>query len=147
MASIIYLLTLKIYLERTFSYRAEENATKRRDKIRKIKRYASVGVATIAGGTLIGLTGGLAAPFIGVGVGTILGGASAAAIASTTGIAIIGSIFGVAGAGLTGCYEFLSKSCSLRGKFLFCITRRKKNLDFIDRSKLKLHLMMKQGTK
>lgn len=87
-----------IYLYR----RAEETETKRRDKIRKIKRYASVGVATIAGGTLIGLTGGLAAPFIGVGIGTILGGASAAAIASTTGVAIIGSIFGVAGAGLTG---------------------------------------------
>ncbi|XP_008560315.1 transmembrane and coiled-coil domain-containing protein 4 [Microplitis demolitor] len=80
----------------------EDNNAKRRDKIRKIKRYTSIGIATVAGGTLIGLTGGLAAPFIGVGVGTILGGASAAALTSTAGVAIIGSIFGVAGAGLTG---------------------------------------------
>ncbi|CAG5092958.1 Similar to TMCO4: Transmembrane and coiled-coil domain-containing protein 4 (Homo sapiens) [Cotesia congregata] len=83
--------------------REEKDAeSKKRDKIRKIKRYTSIGIATVAGGTLIGLTGGLAAPFIGVGVGTILGGASAAALTSTAGVAIIGSIFGVAGAGLTG---------------------------------------------
>ncbi|XP_057320459.1 transmembrane and coiled-coil domain-containing protein 4-like isoform X2 [Microplitis mediator] len=80
----------------------EDNAAKRRDKIRKIKRYTSIGIATVAGGTLIGLTGGLAAPFIGVGVGTLLGGASAAVLTSTAGVAIIGSIFGVAGAGLAG---------------------------------------------
>lgn len=85
-----------------FCYREEERLSVRREKMRKFKRYASVGVATIAGGTLIGLTGGLAAPFIGVGVGTILGGASAAALTSTAGVAIISSIFGVAGAGLTG---------------------------------------------
>ncbi|KAK0175661.1 hypothetical protein PV327_009393 [Microctonus hyperodae] len=80
----------------------EKNATKHREKMRKMKRYVSVGLATIAGGTLIGLTGGLAAPFIGIGVGTILGGASAAALTSTAGVAIIGSMFGAAGAGLTG---------------------------------------------
>lgn len=52
---------------------------------------------------MLGLTGGLAAaPLIGAGVGTFLGGASAAALGSTAGIAIIGSLFGVAGAGLTG---------------------------------------------
>ncbi|XP_046621386.1 transmembrane and coiled-coil domain-containing protein 4-like isoform X1 [Neodiprion virginianus] len=81
---------------------AEQHETERRDKIRRIKRYAAIGLATIGGGTLLGLTGGLAAPFIGVGVGTILGSASAAALGSTAGIAIIGSLFGVAGAGLTG---------------------------------------------
>ncbi|CAG0882977.1 unnamed protein product [Cyprideis torosa] len=47
--------------------------------------------------------GGLAAPLIGAGVGTILGGASAAAIGSTAGMAVLvlGSAFGVAGAGLS----------------------------------------------
>ncbi|XP_011301607.1 transmembrane and coiled-coil domain-containing protein 4-like isoform X2 [Fopius arisanus] len=80
----------------------EQRASDRRRKIKKIKRYASVGIATLAGGTLIGLTGGLAAPLIGVGVGTILGGATTVALTSTAGVTIIGSIFGVAGAGLTG---------------------------------------------
>lgn len=70
--------------------------------MRKIKRYATVGIATVAGGTLIGLTGGLAAPLLGAGIGVIFGGASAAAIGTTAGAAILGSIFGVAGAGLTG---------------------------------------------
>ncbi|XP_074107285.1 transmembrane and coiled-coil domain-containing protein 4 isoform X2 [Cotesia typhae] len=100
----LYEHSLVELLSKDDSDRAEENdaESKRRDKIRKIKRYTSIGIATVAGGTLIGLTGGLAAPFIGVGVGTILGGASAAALTSTAGVAIIGSIFGVAGAGLTG---------------------------------------------
>ncbi|XP_012256500.2 transmembrane and coiled-coil domain-containing protein 4-like isoform X2 [Athalia rosae] len=80
----------------------EQQETKRRHKVRKIKRYAAISLATIGGGTLLGLTGGLAAPLIGIGVGTILGGASAAALGSTAGVAIIGSLFGVAGAGLTG---------------------------------------------
>lgn len=84
------------------SHSEELKETERRDKVRKIKRYAAIGLATIGGGTLLGLTGGLAAPFIGAGVGTILGSASAAALGSTAGIAIIGSLFGVAGAGLTG---------------------------------------------
>lgn len=51
---------------------------------------------------MLGLTGGLAAPLIGAGVGTILGAGSAAVLGSAAGIAIIGSLFGVAGAGLTG---------------------------------------------
>ncbi|XP_015114921.1 transmembrane and coiled-coil domain-containing protein 4 isoform X1 [Diachasma alloeum] len=80
----------------------EQRASARRRRMKKIKRYASVGIATLAGGTLIGLTGGLAAPLIGVGVGTILGGATTVALTSTAGVTIIGSIFGVAGAGLTG---------------------------------------------
>ncbi|XP_015585021.1 transmembrane and coiled-coil domain-containing protein 4 isoform X2 [Cephus cinctus] len=83
----------------------EQKDAKHREKIKKIKRYASIGLATITGGTLIGVTGGLAAPLIGVGVGTLLGaaGTSAALVLSTTaGAAILGSVFGVAGAGLAG---------------------------------------------
>lgn len=67
-----------------------------------MKRYALIGLATLGGGAVLGLTGGLAAPLIGAGVGTILGAGSAAVLGSTAGIAIIGSLFGVAGAGLTG---------------------------------------------
>lgn len=52
----------------------------------------------------LGLTGGLAAPFMAAGAGAIIGGAGAAALGSATGIAVIGSLFGVAGAGLTGIF-------------------------------------------
>ncbi|XP_049845968.1 transmembrane and coiled-coil domain-containing protein 4-like isoform X2 [Schistocerca gregaria] len=75
---------------------------KQRHQSKKYKRYMMIGLATIGGGTLLGLSGGLAAPLIGAGVGTILGGASAAAIGSAAGAAVIGSLFGLAGAGLTG---------------------------------------------
>lgn len=81
----------------------EKKEQGRRQRTKKIKRYALIGLATLGGGAVLGLTGGLAAaPLIGAGVGTLLGGASAAALGSTAGIAIIGSLFGVAGAGLTG---------------------------------------------
>lgn len=78
----------------------KEKAKKARN--RKIKRYALIGLATIGGGAIIGLTGGLAAPLVAAGAGAIIGGAGAAALGSAAGVAIIGSLFGVAGAGLTG---------------------------------------------
>ncbi|EDO29281.1 predicted protein, partial [Nematostella vectensis] len=48
------------------------------------------------------LTGGLAAPLIAAGAGTLLGGGAAAVLAGVQGLAIITSLFGAAGAGLTG---------------------------------------------
>ncbi|XP_052821109.1 transmembrane and coiled-coil domain-containing protein 4-like isoform X2 [Mya arenaria] len=80
----------------------EEKEKARKSRSRKIKRYALIGLATVGGGALIGLTGGLAAPFVAAGAGAIIGGAGAAALGSVAGVAIIGSLFGVAGAGLTG---------------------------------------------
>ncbi|XP_046579571.1 transmembrane and coiled-coil domain-containing protein 4-like [Haliotis rubra] len=68
----------------------------------KVKRIALISLATIGGGTIIGLTGGLAAPLVAAGAGALIGGAGAAALGTTAGVAIIGSLFGVAGAGLTG---------------------------------------------
>jgi hypothetical protein len=65
-----------------------------------------IGLATVGGGALLGLTGGLAAPLIGAGVGTIVGGGAAAAIGSVAGAAVVGSLFGLAGAGLTGTLIF-----------------------------------------
>ncbi|XP_061189624.1 transmembrane and coiled-coil domain-containing protein 4-like [Saccostrea echinata] len=80
----------------------EEKEKAKTDKRKKIKRIALIGLATVGGGTLIGLTGGLAAPLVAAGAGAIIGGAGAAALGSTAGVAIIGSLFGVAGAGLGG---------------------------------------------
>uniref|UniRef100_A0A8C0J2X1 Transmembrane and coiled-coil domains 4 n=1 Tax=Chelonoidis abingdonii TaxID=106734 RepID=A0A8C0J2X1_CHEAB len=48
------------------------------------------------------LTGGLAAPLVAAGAATIIGSAGAAALGSTAGIAVMASLFGAAGAGLTG---------------------------------------------
>ncbi|KFM71036.1 hypothetical protein X975_24495, partial [Stegodyphus mimosarum] len=80
----------------------EQKANARRKRNKKIKRYLLVGLATLGGGAVLGLTGGLAAPFMAAGAGAIIGGAGAAALGSATGVAVIGSLFGMAGAGLTG---------------------------------------------
>ncbi|KAI5755000.1 hypothetical protein M8J77_013236 [Diaphorina citri] len=81
----------------------EEQGAKSRRKRTLAKRYAMIGLATIGGGALIGVTGGLAAPLIGAGIGSVIGGSAAlATLGSTTGIAVVGSLFGAAGAGLSG---------------------------------------------
>uniref|UniRef100_A0AC34RGP2 Transmembrane and coiled-coil domain-containing protein 4 n=1 Tax=Panagrolaimus sp. JU765 TaxID=591449 RepID=A0AC34RGP2_9BILA len=83
---------------------SDETRTEREKtaRMKKIKRYASIAAAGSVGGILIGLTGGLAAPFIATGVGAVIGGGAAAGIATTAGSAVLGSAFGVAGAGLAG---------------------------------------------
>ncbi|EGF81889.1 hypothetical protein BATDEDRAFT_87293 [Batrachochytrium dendrobatidis JAM81] len=84
---------------------AMRNASAKR--IAKFKKWAGIGAATVAGGILVGVTGGLAAPLIGAGLGTIftgvgLAGASAtvAGMGTIAGAAIVGSLFGVTGGGL-----------------------------------------------
>ncbi|XP_005317591.2 transmembrane and coiled-coil domain-containing protein 4 [Ictidomys tridecemlineatus] len=79
-----------------------EASRKKRETRRKWKRYLLIGLATVGGGTLIGVTGGLAAPLVAAGAATIIGSAGAAALGSAAGIAVMTSLFGAAGAGLTG---------------------------------------------
>uniref|UniRef100_F7C1M3 Transmembrane and coiled-coil domains 4 n=1 Tax=Ornithorhynchus anatinus TaxID=9258 RepID=F7C1M3_ORNAN len=52
--------------------------------------------------SVVGLTGGLAAPLVAAGAATVIGSAGAAALGSVAGIAVMASLFGAAGAGLTG---------------------------------------------
>ncbi|XP_064423926.1 transmembrane and coiled-coil domain-containing protein 4 isoform X3 [Latimeria chalumnae] len=79
-----------------------EKARKKKETKKKVKRYLLIGLATVGGGTLIGVTGGLAAPLVAAGTAAIIGTAGAAALGSTAGIVIMASLFGAAGAGLTG---------------------------------------------
>ncbi|XP_028266644.1 transmembrane and coiled-coil domain-containing protein 4 [Parambassis ranga] len=83
---------------------SEEESSRRQKKERgrKLRRYLLIGLATVGGGTVIGVTGGLAAPLVAAGAGAVLGAGGAAALGSATGIAIMASLFGAAGAGLTG---------------------------------------------
>lgn len=82
--------------------RAETRERDRRERNRKLKRYALIGTAGTIGGVLIGLTGGLAAPLFAAGAGVFIGAGAAAGIATTAGAAVLGSLFGVAGAGFAG---------------------------------------------
>ncbi|XP_072831342.1 transmembrane and coiled-coil domain-containing protein 4 isoform X2 [Vicugna pacos] len=82
--------------------RMAEASRKKKENRRKWKRYLLIGLATVGGGTVIGVTGGLAAPLVAAGAATIIGSAGAAALGSVAGIAVMTSLFGAAGAGLTG---------------------------------------------
>lgn len=78
---------------------------KKDDPTRKWK----VGLASVAGAVLIGVTGGLAAPLVAAGLGTVLGGlglgATAAAgyigVLASSGV-IVGGLFGAYGGRMTG---------------------------------------------
>lgn len=77
---------------------AEDNAAARRWK---------VGLATVAGAALIGVTGGLAAPFLAAGAGAIMGTLGLGAIATllgplATNMILIGGLFGAYGGRMTG---------------------------------------------
>ncbi|GME22222.1 uncharacterized protein LTHEOB_6161 [Neofusicoccum parvum] len=80
--------------------KAEENATSRKWK---------VGLASVAGAAVVGITGGLAAPLLAAGLGSVMGGlglgATAAAgylgtLASSS--VIVGGLFGAYGGRMTG---------------------------------------------
>ncbi|EHB14721.1 Transmembrane and coiled-coil domain-containing protein 4 [Heterocephalus glaber] len=95
------------FLESLKETKEEESETaqasrKKKENRRKWKRYLLIGLATVGGGTLLGVTGGLAAPLVAAGAATIIGSAGAAALGSVAGIAVMTSLFGAAGAGLTG---------------------------------------------
>ncbi|CEF71266.1 Protein of unknown function DUF726 family-containing protein [Strongyloides ratti] len=123
-----------------------KKARLRDQKIKKIKRYVTIGAAGGIGGLLIGVSGGLAAPFVASGAAAIIGTTAATtALATTAGAAILGTAFGVAGAGLTSYkmkkrvgnieqFEFVkfSEGCSLQTIIVVSgwITRNSENCAF-----------------
>ncbi|KAG2531231.1 hypothetical protein BBO99_00001651 [Phytophthora kernoviae] len=73
-------------------------------KIWDMKRNATIGAAAVAGGALLAVTGGLAAPAIAASL-TALGGAGitiGAAVGSAAGVTATTVLFGTAGAGVVG---------------------------------------------
>ncbi|KAG0273601.1 hypothetical protein BGZ95_010594 [Linnemannia exigua] len=71
------------------------------ERKKKTWKYVATGLSIAAGATVIGLTGGLAAPLVAVGAGVLLG-SGAAVLGTTAGIAVMASLFGLAGGGLAG---------------------------------------------
>ncbi|KAJ3052661.1 hypothetical protein HK097_005899 [Rhizophlyctis rosea] len=92
----------------------EEGKKRSKTGSANVGRWVGVGLATVGGGVIIGLTGGLAAPLIGAGFGTLLtavGVHATVAVGATAGAAIVGTLFGTVGGGLTA-YKFNNR---LRG--------------------------------
>ncbi|KAG5663746.1 hypothetical protein KAF25_006331 [Fusarium avenaceum] len=85
---------------------AEAEASKRRED-NKFSRFWKVGLASVAGAAVIGVTGGLAAPLVAGAVGGLLGGVGLGGVASFLGIfwmngALVGALFGAYGGKMTG---------------------------------------------
>ena len=87
---------------------AEESTKKEADE-NAVGRRWKVGLATVAGAALIGVTGGLAAPFLAAGIGTVMGGLGLSIpliggyLGAMAGSSIlIGGLFGSYGGRMTG---------------------------------------------
>eukprot|EP00049_Salpingoeca_infusionum_P016152 m.326348 g.326348 ORF g.326348 m.326348 type:complete len:787 (+) comp16021_c0_seq6:142-2502(+) len=86
---------------------AREEGSKEERRQRRLK-YLKIGVGTVIGGTLLGVTGGLAAPVLAAGLATAFG-TGLAALGTTAGVFTIGSLFGAYGAGM-GAYRINKRS-------------------------------------
>ena len=93
---------------------AEAEAEKRRQE-GQASRFLKVGLASVAGAAVIGITGGLAAPVVAGAIGTLMGGLGMGTLASFLGVfwmngALVGALFGAFGAKMT-VGEFPERSC------------------------------------
>lgn len=84
---------------------AEAEAEKRRQE-GQVGRFFKVGLASVAGAAVIGITGGLAAPVVAGAIGGIMSGLGLGSLASFLGVfwmnsALVGTLFGAFGAKMT----------------------------------------------
>lgn len=105
-----------VSLERTLCHAlcsiGDNIARKQKDeKKHDYKRYAKIGVASLGAGAVIAITGGLAAPAVAAAL-LVMGGTTAAAAATFTTATVMASLFGTAGAGLTG-YKMVRLDCEV----------------------------------
>lgn len=98
----------RVLLTAAENMNADEETKKAADE-NKVGRRWKVGLATAAGAALIGITGGLAAPLLAAGIGTVMGGlglASTAAAGYLGALAgssvLVGGLFGAYGGRMTG---------------------------------------------
>lgn len=103
---------------------AEAEAEKRKQQ-NKTSRFWKVGLASVAGAALIGVTGGLAAPVVAGAIGGLMGSVGLGGLASFLGIfwmngALVGTLFGAFGARMT-----VSFNLSLRLLFRQQLTPRR----------------------
>ncbi|KAF2277551.1 DUF726-domain-containing protein, partial [Westerdykella ornata] len=85
---------------------AEEAAKKQASQDSATNKW-KIGLAAVGGAVLIGVTGGLAAPLLAAGVGTVMGGLGLGAISGLLGTlagssVLVGSLFGAYGGKMTG---------------------------------------------
>ncbi|KAK4228520.1 hypothetical protein QBC38DRAFT_498361 [Podospora fimiseda] len=90
--------------ERTMSAQKEMEAKKQASQA---NRFLKVGLASVAGAAVIGLTGGLAAPLVAGAIGGVMGSVGLGGVASFLGVfwmngALVGTLFGAFGARMTG---------------------------------------------
>jgi hypothetical protein len=85
---------------------AEESAKKQTSNDAASRKW-KVGLAAVGGAVLIGVTGGLAAPLLAAGLGTVMGGLGLGVVTTYLGAlagssVLVGSLFGAYGAKMTG---------------------------------------------
>lgn len=88
------------------SLSADAEAQKRKDDNASSRRW-KVGLASVAGAALVGVTGGLALPVVAGAIGGLMGGVGLGGLASFIGSfamngALVGTLFGAYGAAMTG---------------------------------------------
>jgi hypothetical protein len=100
--------TAKGLLEAAKEMTASGEAKKRADENKESRKW-KVGLASVAGAAIIGVTGGLAAPMVAAGVGSVMGGlglgatAAAGYLGSVAGSTVlVGGLFGAYGGRMTG---------------------------------------------
>jgi len=115
-ASLNVPLSVLIKLENATAESLVKAATMNADKDVKKRivegestRRWKIGLASVAGAALIGITGGLAAPLVAAGIGTLMGGIGLGGTVAATYLgalassgAIVGSLFGAYGGKITG---------------------------------------------
>ncbi|OKL62039.1 hypothetical protein UA08_02935 [Talaromyces atroroseus] len=95
-------------LDAAIAMTADEEAKQKAAQNKKARKW-KVGVATVAGAALIGITGGLAAPLVAAGFGTIMGGLGLGSTIAATYLGalassgvVVGGLFGAYGGKMTG---------------------------------------------